>query len=86
MLDREGKSENLCDKKKPTVQCCSKTATPGKAKSGKMFGSPLALSLRRSHSHHLKRRDRGGRGEMGESAAKQQLQTVEEEQHTAAWS
>lgn len=25
-----------------------------------MFGSPLALSLRRRHSHHLKRRDRRG--------------------------
>lgn len=37
----------------------------GKAKSGKMFGSPLAPSPRRRHSHHLKRRDREEGREMG---------------------
>lgn len=56
----------------------------GKAKSGKMFGSPLAPSPRRRHSHHLKRRAREERGEMGEEGSEQPRHTAPEQQHITA--
>lgn len=69
MFNREGKSEKLCvmKKKEKSVQSnvVLRLSLWGKAKSGKMFGSPLAPSLRRRHSHHLKRRAREERREMG---------------------
>lgn len=61
------KKEQKC-----AVQCCSKAVTPGKGqKWKKMFGSPLAPSPRRRHSHHLKRRAREERGEMGGRGGRQ---------------
>lgn len=60
MFDIERKSEKLCEMKKKGEKSVRsnvvlRLSLQGKAKSGKMFGSPLAPSLRRRHSHHLKK-------------------------------
>lgn len=73
MFDRDGKSEKLCEMKKEEKKTKQnmqssvvlRLSLQGKAKSGKMFGSPLAPSLRRRHSHNLKRKDGENREEMG---------------------
>lgn len=71
--------------KKPGVQSCSKSTDPGRAKSGKMFGSPLAPSPRRRHSHHLKERQRE-RERWGErKQSTNSLQTIQEKQQIEAW-
>lgn len=77
-------TERVCDMNKPGVQCCSKSASPGWAKSRKMFGSPLAPSPRRRHSHHLKKRKKEKERGQREHSKTNSLQTIQERQQIEA--
>lgn len=88
MLDREGKSENLCDKKK-SLQSNVVLRLPlqERPKVEKCLAHLLHYPRGEAIPTILKGdTERGNRGEMGVSRAKQQMQTVQEQQHMAAWS